>query len=339
MFQWPASLPAEPRQPPSPEPTKTLSPYPTRRFTPESSPQREGSVAAAAPPAPRSWSIATAASEMEYGVNSIQGRKSSNPNWVNQDNSLVMPLPATAGCGERILVAVMDGHGSVGHKCSGHIRNAMQQVAPSLLAGSAMNSPAAFTKLFLQLCKELDNQAQLSDSGSTLTMAVVDPAARTFSCAHVGDSTLIAVQDGNVIFETQDHRIDAAAEQRVKQCGGAVYTTKDGNKRVFYPDPSGKPTIGLTLDRSLGDVDLRKAGVIPEPTVNVNVPLPVGGALVLASDGVWDVTSKGLVAKCMATTPDPEEAAKTLTTRARSQWEAIQSGGSIDDITALVLAC
>lgn len=268
----------------------------------------------------------------EVGWYTRQGIKPGNPDWVNQDAQLALQLP-----GDRLLVGVFDGHGENGHVASGRAKAIMAQLAPSVL-GPVNAGPAALRQLFAQVQADFRSQDIFRASGCTASVALIDPVAGSVCLAHVGDSTVALYHRGSLQFESQDHRIDAAAEQRIRSCGGAVQTVgAQQAKRVYMPNGSGY-AVGLALDRSLGDLDLTPAGVIGEPEVQANLPFQPGTALIIASDGVWDVVSKDMAAQVI-TLPDIEESAHALVDSARARWVAGGGGaaGQIDDITAVVV--
>jgi serine/threonine protein phosphatase PrpC len=264
----------------------------------------------------------------EVGWYTRQGIKPGNPAWVNQDSQLAMQLP-----GDRLLVGVFDGHGENGHRASGCAKAVMTQLAPGFLGG--LNAgPAQLRRLFAQVQAEFQSQQIFQHSGTTATVALIDPVAGVVSVAHVGDSTLALYHGGQLSFQTNDHRIDAAAEQRIKMHGGGIQVVGGQSKRVYVPNNGRGYAVGLSLDRSLGDLDLAQAGVIGEPEVQTNLPFHPGTVLIIASDGVWDVVPKALAVQAVMM-PDIEESAHNLVDHARSRWAAGQ--GQIDDITAVVV--
>jgi serine/threonine protein phosphatase PrpC len=265
----------------------------------------------------------------EVGWYTRQGIKPGNPAWVNQDAQLAMQLP-----GARLLVGVFDGHGEYGHRASGTAKAVISQQATSVL-GSVNGGPHAMKHLFAQVQAELQSQQFFQHSGTTATLALIDPVAGSAHVAHVGDSTLALYHGGNLSFMTQDHRIDAAAEQRIRARGGAIQNVgAQQAKRVYMPDNGRGYAVGLSLDRSLGDLDLAQAGVLAEPEVQENLPFQPGTVLIIASDGVWDVVPKAHAAQAV-NLQDIEDSAHALVDMARSRWAAGQ--GQIDDITAVVV--
>ena len=66
--------------------------------------------------------------------------------------------------------------------------------------------------------------------------------------------------------------------------------------------------------------------------VTEELPLSVGSALVLGSDGLWDMVSPNFAVRKLRTVDEADHAAYTLVTTARQRWPA---GEDIDDITAV----
>jgi len=237
--------------------------------------------------------------------------------------------------GDRLLVGVFDGHGEYGHKASQTAKAVITNIAPTVL-GAVSCGGQQLRQLFAQVQSELHTQEIFFHSGSTATVALIDPVAGFVHCAHVGDSTLALFNGGKLSFESNDHRIDAAAEQRIKAKGGLVQLVGVGNaKKVYLPDNGRGYSIGLSLDRSLGDLDLRQAGVISDPEVKENLPFHPGTVLIISSDGVWDVVTKADARQTVNAHADIEDSAHALVDLARSRWAAGQ--GQIDDITAVVV--
>ncbi|GJP54125.1 hypothetical protein CLOM_g13230 [Closterium sp. NIES-68] len=97
--------------------------------------------------------------------------------------------------------------------------------------------------------------------------------------AHAGDCRAVLVKGGKGVPLTEDHRATREDEQtRIARLGGFVDTA------------TGMPRVQgiLAVTRGIGDAHL-KAFITPQPDV---AQVPVGrdcSALILASDGLWDV--------------------------------------------------
>lgn len=264
---------------------------------------------------------------LDVGWHTLPGWKISHAHtWLNQDALLTVSLP-----GNRLLAAVFDGHGEHGHHVASTAREVFSQQAQTFLCSWLHDGPAvAFGQLFAMCQSKLRSEEGLCEfAGATASCALVDPLARCVTLAHVGDSTCLLLCGGSVVHVTADHKFDAEAERRIQACGGEVRFL-NGCHRV-YGRGLGRP--GLAMSRSLGDLEATQYGVISEPEVSPTLPFEPGSALVLASDGLWDMLPPAAVA-ADPFDRDAQEAASTLVLRAQELWP---DNGDIDDITAIVV--
>jgi serine/threonine protein phosphatase PrpC len=89
----------------------------------------------------------------------------------------------------------------------------------------------------------------------------------------------------------------------------------------------------LGLARSFGDLGYVPQGVNAEPEIVDGLRFEPGSALILGSDGVWDMVTKEDVTHTICTS-SPQSAAESIVRTARSSWARQPH---IDDITALVV--
>lgn len=198
---------------------------------------------------------------------------------------------------------------------------------------------ARFTRLFKLAHEALKDEKDpvgrplATYSGATATAALVDHKLGQVTVSHVGDSTMILVLNGEVLFRTRDHVVDEEAAERVKKAGGEVHEFTISGMTSRRVCAVGSRFPGLAMARALGDLAAQDLGVIHEPEVTV-APLPEGAALILASDGVWEHVPVEEAAALTAKQPlDAQVLAWTLVEKSRERWPA---EGNIDDITALV---
>jgi len=151
---------------------------------------------------------------------------------------------------------------------------------------------------------------------------------------------------------TVDHRAENPAHdkesQRVEAEGGAVFMAQDRVYRVKAPDMNnGVPHKGpgtLQLTRSMGHATFHKYGVSAEPDVKTINDF-VGGeptAVVVASDGVWDVFSNAEVARMVAAHVFAESSSTSVEEAVANACKEIVTKGlakpnSYDDTTCLVV--
>ena len=175
-------------------------------------------------------------------------------------------------------------------------------------------------------------------------------------CAWLGDTrAVLGATTGEARCLTVDHVPMLPAERkRIEASGGMVAAFPDepppevsGKGRVFVLD---QMWPGLAVARAFGDLVAKQAGVIAEPEISDVRLTPQDTVLIIASDGVWDVTtSEEAVDMCLryADTKDAILAASDIVFNARQQWEAIQAEAeaegldptqfSIDDISCVAV--
>jgi len=134
---------------------------------------------------------------------------------------------------------------------------------------------------------------------------------------------------------TRDHKPNLPAERaRIEKLGGRVVF--DGcchrvARRNCRP--------GLNMSRSLGDAIAHSScGVSAHPDVLVRPLTSDDRALLVASDGIWEVISPDEAAEIVASF-GPEramEAARCLADKAVSRWLRVTGGRMTDDITAVL---
>lgn len=236
--------------------------------------------------------------------------------------------------------AVYDGHG--GHEaadfCQAHLH---EYVALELqhLPRSSDKSPdrnAVFTALAVAF-KRVDAklaQAGCYKNGCTATVALthVSAAGTMLYVANVGDSRGMFFGGQSMRQVTSDHLASEPTEhRRIQQDGGFVL--------------HGRVCGCLMVSRSLGDHELKEGGVSCLPDVFA-CKVSTGRALVLASDGLWDVMDgmgaltvlEDSINRASAQAPDAEAAVKLLhETAASSLVQTAKQRGSHDNILALVV--
>lgn len=173
-----------------------------------------------------------------------------------------------AGSGRRVL-AVADGHGGnqAVHVCERCLSEIFSETC-----GGTVPTQREFHDIFRKIHARCDGL----DSGTTLTLCVIDTHTYQFGCANVGDSHCLHITPRTYLWISTSHRLqeNALERERVK-----AHTRIDafGTCRL-YPG-------GLSCSRLLGDYDCPH--VVFEPAVCYGA-LNQYDVLVIASDGVWD---------------------------------------------------
>jgi len=267
------------------------------------------------------------------GTYTVWGEKPSWPKqWVSQDAHLVTALP-----GDRLLVAVFDGHGEQGHHIAAQVKRVFEQQAAGI-ADDPAGPVSGFHRVFAMCQGMLAQQEELCRlSGTTATVALIDLAQQKVTTAHVGDSTVIITRNGVVVFATQDHKLDMEAERRIVAHGGVVRAVPvrggDGSVRRVFAKNRNYP--GLAMARALGDLEANRLGVLAEPEVITGLSFTSQDSLLVASDGLWDMLPREVVAAgIVLQTADPDTVARSLVLDARSCYPV---GTDVDDITAVLV--
>jgi serine/threonine protein phosphatase PrpC len=299
-----------PRQPDysgSPTTEPTTSPD-AERFSPKAALRAEASSSSSptrlptnsgSPQCPRRAGLLCAAA-------SKAGHHASDTGWVNQDDYVIEQHKESGS----LLLAVFDGHGVNGHHFSGFMR---KHLAETLFAHGCFAQLAAFrgeTTPQFQLAikaaisdslKDLEKSAaQLINctySGSTAVVAVV--RGKHMTVANVGDSRLLvlsqAAEGGGLVGRavTRDHKPDRPDERaRIVARRGSVRKHAgdedfdDAPHRVYVSNTN---VPGLAMSRSLGDVVAHSVGVLSAPEFHQVQLQPTDRAVLLASDGLFDV--------------------------------------------------
>lgn len=181
-------------------------------------------------------------------------------------------------------------------------------------------------------------------SGSTLVFALITD--KLITCGNVGDSRLvIASYKNDTWFSanlTKDHKPELMVErERIINSGGRVSPFKNmqgeyiGPNRVWKKDAN---YPGLAMSRSMGDRAGQECGVIEEPEIKEKELTKEDKAIILGSDGIWEVISSKEAVRLIIPFQkdnDSQGACKKLLDVALTRWRL--RNGPIDDITCIVL--
>ena len=273
---------------------------------------------------------------------------------MEDETVVACPLPTAPGSGPGHLLAVFDGH-----RGAGAARHAAAGVVEAVRAawcggggggGDAPPSPPPFTHPAQALAAAFASLHESwlaveaaasaaasavgrpppSPCGATATLALVWRDWLFVACA--GDARAVLVTAaGNALRMSTDH-VAADASERAR-CVAAVGQAAAGLRCLPRPGGWRLGPPGLAVTRALGDVDALASGLTPAPTIIAR--RLAGGAsrdaaLVLASDGLWDVCSDSEAARAVRdTVKEPSLAAKRLVTDALG-------AGSGDNVSAVV---
>jgi len=270
------------------------------------------------------------------GFSCRKGLKSSR--MPNQDSWAVRAAP-----GAYSAVGVFDGHGKDGHVVSyaakGMLMNSVPQAV--IAAGSDRQVQERVQSCFHQAHRLAGTRKESLHSGTTATVVVHDTARERVVVSHVGDSKAVLLRrEGNSSVLTakeltEDHRPqDPGERRRIEKQGGKVVCIS-GHHRV----KTRQGVVGLNMSRTIGDCDAHGSGVSAHPDVSMHDLDPEEDVAVLvASDGVWEVISPREAAEIVSAFPRHEAmaAAQCLADKAITIWLRETGGVVVDDVTAVL---
>lgn len=270
---------------------------------------------------------------------------------------------------ESRLIGVFDGHANLGEVVSQYVVSELPKLLASKLKGlqgTVEEISQALTETFI----ELDETAPAEESGGCTASVVLQHGPKVYF-ANAGDSrSFLVVYRGKtatveIIYVTREDKPDLEDErERVESRGGQVYLPLRGTSRVLYTDPVTGMQSGLAMSRSIGDWEVGKLGVIPDPIVHVvDIPELVESQLrpadaprnatsagdddihifaVSATDGMMDFISPEAIGHAVALSLYAKDGPHLLTTLeqliyiAAQRWEQSKQGRYRDDIAIAV---
>lgn len=210
------------------------------------------------------------------------------------------------------LSAVFDGHNgdAAAEFCRVHIADVLEASCAASAAGIAAGkvtcvdaAAAALRSAFVTLNEGFLSGQTADDSGCT-ALAVMTLPTHVLA-ANAGDCVCVLWRGDELVQLTNEHTCDLPAERaRIEAAGTSISKTSDGKLRVGGV---------IQVTRCIGDRPLRRLGLTSEPEMTQIEITPEDKALVLASDGLWDVMPHARVLHCLKNTAkSPDMIAKRL---------------------------
>jgi len=224
------------------------------------------------------------------------------------------------------LLAVYDGHGGpeVAVMCALLLPDILRRKLDAVHDARDWRTwGGVATEAIAELDARCVSDVRAEDVGSTLCMCLFSYAVGKAVTANLGDSRMVLIRGGEkptVRPLTVDHSSACHREQdRIATLGGYV-----------FPDAFGTPRVMgcLNLTRSVGDVHLRPF-VSQQPDV-AEYDLGRDDAILVASDGMWDVIEAREIIKAFRTMENIARVPRVLTRTAMMK-------GSTDNITVAMV--
>lgn len=282
-------------------------------------------------------------------VSCVKARKPDSP---NQDNVFLSRVNGFTFCG------VADGHGEYGHWASSWVVEFVLFLWITKVSVAAKMPDDSTIRWIFNLTHEAlmlrarSNDVDLSESGSTLTLCVLDHSQEMAVTAWVGDSRCVRGHGSGLIAESlsDDHKPQQHRERsRIITHGGRITScglVDLGNGPAFQSRNSAgtaSTATGLSMSRSMGDALYQRVGVIHDPEIRRVALRDQSGEqtqfVLCCSDGVWEFVSNEEAVSLVGSfgRRNAEYAAETLLQRARLRWLQNLSGERTDDISVVVV--
>ena len=243
----------------------------------------------------------------------VPGKNENGKKKINQDSYIIERN--INGILNFNIFGVLDGHGEDGHYASQfvsryiitHLKNHpllkkcedTKEIYEKLISNGYEIISNLFVEADIQIQKE---KFDFKNSGTTCVLVL--QLEEKIICANAGDSRAIMIYDKNKddsLLESQIYNLsyDCKPElpnerKRIYESGGSVEKALDENDQPAGPYrvwANGEEYPGLAMSRSIGDIDAKKIGVIPNPQI-VEYNIDYGTKyMIICSDGIWEFIS------------------------------------------------
>ena len=260
------------------------------------------------------------------------------------------------------IFGVLDGHGDFGHLASNfvkryilnritnHSRIKNLKTSKEIYKELIKNNHRLITNIFLDADIQIKKEKFNCEMSGT-TCVIVIQLDENLICANTGDSRAILVYDESPNHNLKHTRVfnlsyDAKPElpkekERIIKCGGEVEKMLDENGLGFGPFRvwvKEKSYPGLSMSRSIGDMDAKTVGVIPNPEfVEYKIDSKTK-YMIICSDGIWEFLSNEAVmtiANKFYLRSDAFGLCQNLTNQALNFW--LKEDNYVDDITVVTV--
>ena len=257
------------------------------------------------------------------------------------------------------IFGVLDGHGVNGHFASQFVKRYMISRIKNHPSIKNLDNPKEIYKKLIEnryeiiasIFMDADNQItkeKFNCEMSGTTCNIVIQLEEHIICANAGDSRSFLVYDETntqnnltntkIYFLSYDCKPQIPNEKkRIESFGGVVLQDGDssGPFRVWI---KGEKYPGLAISRSIGDMDAKKVGVIPNPQIIEYTLGSHSKYMIICSDGIWEYISNEeamVITNKYYLRNDPKGLCQDLTNISTSRW--LKDDIAVDDITVVVV--
>ena len=295
---------------------------------------------------------------------SLAGRYENGSKKINQDAYIIERN--VNGVLNFNIFGVFDGHGDVGHLASQFVKRYIVYRIKNHPLIKKLDEPKEIynqikTKgyqLLSNIFVDADTQIQkekFDSKRSGTTVVLVIQLEEHIICANAGDSRALAIYDDkndDNLANSKIYRLSYDCKpnlpnekRRIIEAGGVVekayYSDADSSDEEFIPFRvwvKDKDYPGLAMSRSIGDMDAKKVGVIPNPQIVEYTIDWFSKYLLICSDGIWEFMSNEdamKIANKFYLRNDAKGLCHELIQSSIKLWEEMEI--VIDDITVLVV--
>ena len=289
---------------------------------------------------------------------SISGENDEGNKKINQDSFIIKRN--INGILNFNIFGVLDGHGEHGHYASQFVsRFIFNSIKNNPIIKKCSSAEEIYEKITSNDYKLIENifldadvqitKEKFDYRTSGTTCVIIIQLNQKIICANAGDSRAIIVynngkdllKESKIFPLSHDFKPDLPEERkRIYEYGGIVRRAfddidEDGPYRVYM---RGEDFPGLAMSRSIGDIDSKKIGVIPNPEfIEYNISEETK-YMIICSDGIWEFMSNKKVmeiANEYYLNNDSKGLCKCLYETSVKYWNEAQC--YLDDITAIAV--
>ena len=289
---------------------------------------------------------------------SISGENDEGQKKINQDSFIIKRN--INGILNFNIFGVLDGHGEHGHYASQFVsRFIFISIKNNPIIKKCSSAEEIYEKITSNNYKLIENifldadvqitKEKFDYRTSGTTCVIIIQLNQKIICANAGDSRAIIVynngkdllKESKIFPLSHDFKPDLTNERkRIYEYGGIVRRAfddidEDGPYRVYM---RGEDFPGLAMSRSIGDIESKKIGVIPNPEfIEYNISEETK-YMIICSDGIWEFMSNKKVmeiANEYYLNNDSKGLCKCLYETSVKYWNEAQC--YLDDITAIAV--